>query len=182
VRLTLAEKHLRVAGAGSTKTTTTQSGDSGGGGSFGGGAGAGNGGGNGIWRLRVNEDDDGALPFVLKLDDEAAAASAFNGAASAPKVDATTATSAATTVTTATTATAATTATTAVAVAGSTADAPASTSEFWCGEFDYPSFATKAPLNISISGGGADINTVWGRKAHGEPLATLQIMLLMLRR
>jgi hexosaminidase len=39
--------------------------------------------------------------------------------------------------------------------------------EHWCGEFDYPSFASRAPMNISIAGATAAVNQVWDRKAHG---------------
>jgi hypothetical protein len=39
--------------------------------------------------------------------------------------------------------------------------------ELWCGVFNYKGFATNAPLNISIVGSTASINSVWDRKAHG---------------
>ena len=40
-------------------------------------------------------------------------------------------------------------------------------SDYWCGEFDYSTFASKAPLNISINGAIADISMVWDKKARG---------------
>jgi hypothetical protein len=39
--------------------------------------------------------------------------------------------------------------------------------EHWCGEFDYKDFASRAPMNISITGASATVNQVWDRKAHG---------------
>lgn len=43
----------------------------------------------------------------------------------------------------------------------------AAASEAFCGVFNYKGFATNAPLNISIVGSTASINSVWDRKAHG---------------
>lgn len=45
------------------------------------------------------------------------------------------------------------------------AAAPSSAAETWCGEFDYPSFATKAPLNISITGATASVNSESARSS-----------------
>lgn len=53
------------------------------------------------------------------------------------------------------------------AAATRTTAAGAAAPETWCGEFDYPLFATKAPLNITITGATANVSTVWDKKAHG---------------
>ena len=49
-----------------------------------------------------------------------------------------------------------------------TADGGAGTAAIaWCGVFSYKGFATNAPLNITIMGSTASIDSVWDRKAHG---------------
>ena len=54
-----------------------------------------------------------------------------------------------------------------IIAAGAGPSAVGPTASAWCGVFNYKGFATNAPLNISILGSTASINTVWDRKAHG---------------
>ena len=54
-----------------------------------------------------------------------------------------------------------------IALSGQVSSTAATTAENWCGEFDYKGFASRAPMNISITGVTATVNQVWDRKAYG---------------